>query len=54
LGTVFDGEDPSISRIAKTAGMNYKTVKKAFDVLKKDILLMILSMIEKYEKPFTF
>jgi len=39
LGTVFDGENPSINKIAKTAGMNYKTVKKAFDVLKeKDII----------------
>jgi hypothetical protein len=28
LGTVFDGEDPSINEIAKTAKMNYTTVKK--------------------------
>jgi len=35
LGTLFDGEKPSLNKIAKTAGMNYKTVKKSYDVLKK-------------------
>ena len=35
LGTVFDGEKPSINMIAKTAGMNYLTVKKAIEALKK-------------------
>ena len=35
LGTVFDGENPSISRIAKVSGMNYFTVKRAIEVLKK-------------------
>ena len=39
LGTLFDGEKPSINKIAKTAGMNYKTVKKAYDALiKKSII----------------
>jgi hypothetical protein len=35
IGIFFDGEKPSVNRIANTAGMNYKTVKKAFDVLKE-------------------
>jgi hypothetical protein len=35
LGTVFDGENPSISRIAKLSGMNYLTVKRAVEALKK-------------------
>ncbi|HKK83102.1 MAG TPA: hypothetical protein VJ958_02615, partial [Atribacterota bacterium] len=35
LGTVFDGEDPSINEIAKTAKMNYATVKKAVELLKE-------------------
>jgi len=35
LGTVFDGEYPSIYKIAKTAGMNSATVKKAIRVLKE-------------------
>jgi hypothetical protein len=35
LGTVFDGESPSISEIAKTAKMNYATVKKAVEILKE-------------------
>jgi len=34
LGTVFDGENPSISRIARVSGMNYLTVKRAVEVLK--------------------
>ncbi len=39
LGTVFDGENPSINRIANVAKMNYNTVKKAIQALKeKDIL----------------
>jgi hypothetical protein len=39
LGTFFDGEKPSLNKIAKSAGMNYKTVKKAYDALKeKDII----------------
>jgi hypothetical protein len=35
LGTVFDGEYPSIYKIARTARMNSATVKKAIDVLKE-------------------
>ncbi len=35
LGTVFDGEYPSIYKIAKTAKMNSATVKKAIKVLKE-------------------
>lgn len=35
LGTVFEGENPSINQIANTAKMNYVTVKKAIHVLKK-------------------
>jgi hypothetical protein len=35
LGTVFDGEYPSIYKIAKTARMNSATVKKAIEVLKE-------------------
>ena len=35
LGTVFDGEYPSIYKIAKTAGMNSATVKKAIRALKE-------------------
>ncbi|MBA7580420.1 hypothetical protein ES708_22311 [subsurface metagenome] len=35
LGTVFEGEKPSISKIALKARMNYQTVQKAIDSLKK-------------------
>ncbi len=35
LGTVFDGEYPTIYKIAKTARMNSATVKKAIAVLKE-------------------
>jgi hypothetical protein len=35
LGTLFDGEHPSIYKIAKTAKMNSATVKKAIKVLKE-------------------
>jgi len=35
LGTVFEGEDPSINMIAKTANMNSNTVKNAMKVLKE-------------------
>ncbi len=35
LGTVFDGEEPSISKIALKTRMNYQTVEKAIDSLKK-------------------
>jgi hypothetical protein len=35
LGTVFDGEFPSINKIAKTAKMDYRTVKKVIDDLNK-------------------
>jgi hypothetical protein len=35
LGTVFDGEDPSISRISKEAHMDWRVVKKAISELKE-------------------
>jgi len=35
LGTVFDGEKPSISKIALKARMNYQTVQKVIDSLKE-------------------
>ena len=35
LGTVFDGEEPSISKIALKARMNYQTVQKVIDSLKE-------------------
>lgn len=35
LGTVFEGEYPSLNKIAQTAKMNFNTVKKAIEVLKK-------------------
>lgn len=35
LGTVFEGEDPSINKIAETADMNYETVKNAIKILKE-------------------
>jgi hypothetical protein len=35
LGTIFEGEYPSINKIAKTANMNFETVKRAIEVLKE-------------------
>jgi len=35
LGTVFEGEYPSINKIAETANMNFETVKRAIEVLKE-------------------
>ena len=35
LGTVFEGEYPSINKIAETTKMNYETVKNAIKVLKE-------------------
>jgi len=35
LGTVFEGEFPSINKIAKTANMNFETVKRAIEALKE-------------------
>jgi hypothetical protein len=35
LGTVFEGEYPSINKIAETAKMNFETVKSAIEVLKE-------------------
>lgn len=35
LGTVFEGEHPSINKIAETANMNSDTVKNAIKVLKE-------------------
>jgi len=35
LGTVFEGDHPSINKIAETANMNYETVKCAIEALKE-------------------
>ena len=35
LGTVFEGEYPSINKIAEIAEMNFETVKRAIEVLKE-------------------
>jgi len=35
LGTVFEGEYPSINKIVETAKMNFETVKRAIEVLKE-------------------
>jgi len=35
LGTVFEGEYPSINKIAETANMNFETVKRAIKALKE-------------------
>ena len=35
LGTVFEGEYPSISKIAETVKMNHEAVKNAIKVLKE-------------------
>jgi hypothetical protein len=35
LGTVFDGENPSVSKIAKEANMDWRVVKKAIRELKE-------------------
>ena len=35
LGTVFEGEYPSINKIARTANMNFETVKRAIEALKE-------------------
>jgi hypothetical protein len=35
LGTVFDGENPSIYKIAKEAKMDWRVVKKAMRELKE-------------------
>ena len=39
LGTVFEGEYPSINKIAETANMNYETVKDAIKILKKMLVI---------------
>ncbi len=39
LGTVFEGEHPSINKIADTANMNYKTVKNAIKILKEMLII---------------
>ena len=43
LGTVFDGEFPSINKIAKTAKMNYGTVKRAIEALKEKQIIGVSS-----------
>jgi len=35
LGIVFDGESPTINKIALKAKMDYRTVGKAINILKK-------------------
>lgn len=39
LGTVFEGEYPSINKIAETANMNYGTVKNAIKILKEMLVI---------------
>lgn len=39
LGTVFEGEYPSINKIAETANMNYETVKNAIKILKEILVI---------------
>ncbi len=39
LGTVFEGEYPSINKIAETANMNFETVKRAIEVLKEMLVI---------------
>jgi len=39
LGTVFEGEYPSINKIAETANMNYETVKNAIKTLKEMLVI---------------
>jgi len=35
LGTIFEGESPSINKIAETANMDYRTVKNSIKALEK-------------------
>jgi predicted transcriptional regulator len=39
LGTVFEGEHPSINKIAETANMNHETVKNAIKILKEMLVI---------------
>ena len=39
LGTVFEGEYPSINKIAEIANMNYETVKNAIKILKEMLVI---------------
>ncbi|MBA7556827.1 hypothetical protein ES705_49547 [subsurface metagenome] len=39
LGTVFEGEYPSINKIAETANMNHETVKNAIKILKEMLVI---------------
>jgi len=41
LGTVFEGEYPSINKIAKIANMNFETVKRAIEVLKEKRIIEV-------------
>ena len=51
LGTVFEGEYPSINKIALKAKMDYRTVEKAIDDLKKKrIIDKFLYNKENYKK----
>ena len=43
LGTIFEGEYPSINKIAKTAKMNYGTVKRAIEALKEKQIIGVSS-----------
>ena len=43
LGTVFEGESPSINKIAKIANMNFETVKRAIEGLKEMRIIEISS-----------
>jgi len=52
LGTVFEGEHPSINKIAYTAKMDYRTVEKAIDGLtEREIIDKPLYKKENYKKP---
>jgi len=52
LGTVFEGEYPSINKIAETAKMDYRTVEKAIDGLtEREIINKSLYNKENYKKP---
>ena len=43
LGTVFEGENPSINKIAEATRMNYGTVKRAIEALKEKHIIEVSS-----------
>ena len=54
LGTVFEGEYPSINKIAETANMNYETVKRAIEALKEMRVIEEALYNENYKNPSLF